>query len=369
LNRVAKDDLASDYFDSKTVIIIGGGNVATDAARTAIRLKAEKVTMVCLEQKNEMPAYETEISEAEEEGIEILNGWGISSIINSEDKNLVEVKLNKCKSVLNESRNFAPTYDECVVDNISGDEVIICIGQKADTAFMNDEIRQSIFSNGKIEVNRDTLQTDLSGIFAGGDIVSGPASVIDAIGHGRRAARSIDKFLGGDGIINFDEDLHKDNEMFIGREEGFSIIEREKINYINADKRKLNFNPFELTYQEDSAIKEGSRCLRCDLRLNFRHNPHPPEKYLKFNSNNIETVPSKEGVIQLLDEKKEVYNIKGTDNMNETLLEILDDNEKASYFIYETDPMFTKRESELLQQYLQKHGKMPDSCDDLDDLF
>jgi hypothetical protein len=80
-------------------------------------------------------------------------------------------------------------------------------------------------------------------------------------------------------------------------------------------------------------------------------------------------VPSEEGVIQLLDDNKEVYHIKGTDNMKETLLEILDDNEKASYFIYEADPMFTKRESELLQQYLQKHGKLPDSGDDLDDLF
>ncbi len=80
-------------------------------------------------------------------------------------------------------------------------------------------------------------------------------------------------------------------------------------------------------------------------------------------------VPSEEGVIQLLDDKKEVYHIKGTDNMKETLFEIVDDNEKASYFIYEADPMFTKRESELLQQYLQKHGKLPDSGDDLDDLF
>ena len=70
-----------------------------------------------------------------------------------------------------------------------------------------------------------------------------------------------------------------------------------------------------------------------------------------------------------LDEKKEVYNIKGTDNMKDTLLEKLSYNEKANYFIYEADPMFTKRESELLQQYLQKHGKLPDSGDDLDDLF
>ncbi len=357
LNSVVKDNLASDYFDSKSVIIIGGGNVATDAARTAIRLKAKKVTIVCLEQKGEMPAYETEIKEAEEEGIEILNDWGIGSVINSDDKNLVEVKIKKCTSVFNESGIFAPTYDESVTDIISGDEVIICIGQEADTGFLNDEIKQSVFSDGIIKVNWDTLGTNIEGIFAGGDIVSGPASVIDAVGHGRRAARSIDIFLGGDSVIDGEDDMYNDNQMYIGREEGFGTLKREKVNYIDADKRRLNFNPVELTYKEDSAIKEGSRCLRCDLRLNFRHNPLLPEKYLKFDAKVIESIPSKEGVIQLLDENKEVYNIKGTDNIKETLLEILDDNERASYFIYEADPMFTKRESELLQQYLQKHGK------------
>jgi NADPH-dependent glutamate synthase beta subunit-like oxidoreductase/NAD-dependent dihydropyrimidine dehydrogenase PreA subunit len=291
LNRVAKDKLASDYFDSKTVIIIGGGNVATDAARTAIRLKAEKVTIVCLEQKNEMPAYETEIKEAEEEGIEIINGWGISSIINIENINLVEVKLKKCKSVFDEKGTFAPTYNESITDIISGDEVIICIGQEADMDFLDNDLKQSIFANGKIQVDSATMETNIEGIFAGGDIVSGPASVIDAVGHGRKAARSIDKLLGGDGIINYDEDLYNDNKMFIGRAEGFNILEREKVSYIGAEKRKLNFNPFELTYEEEAAINEGSRCLRCDLRLNFRHNPLPPEKYLRFNTDNIEKVP------------------------------------------------------------------------------
>jgi len=370
LNKVAKNELASDCFDSKSVIIIGGGNVATDAARTAIRLKAKKVTIVCLEQKNEMPAYDTEIKEAEEEGIEILNSWGISSIIKlNDDRNLVEVNLKKCTGVFNESGNFAPTYDESATQMISGDEVIICIGQEADTGFLNDEIKQSVSSNGIIKVDHHTLETNVKGIFAGGDIVSGPSSVIDAVGHGRKAARSIDKFLGGDGNIDFEKNIYSDNEMFIGREDGFSISKREKVSYINADKRKFNFNPFELTYKEDSAIKEGSRCLRCDLRLNFRHNPFPPEKYMKFDANVIESVPSKEGVIQFLNEKKEVYNIKGTDNMKETLLEKLNNNENAFYFIYEADPMFTKRESELLQKYLQNHGKMPDSGNDLDDLF
>ncbi|NNG26425.1 MAG: FAD-dependent oxidoreductase, partial [Ignavibacteriaceae bacterium] len=287
-----------------------------------------------------------------------------------EDKNsIVEVKLNKCTSVFDEKGIFAPIYEESITNKISGDEVIVCIGQEADVELIDDKNYNSFFSNGIIEVNMDTLETKNKGIFAGGDIVSGPASVIDAVGHGRKAARSIDKFLGGDGIINYDEDLYNNNEMFIGREEGFGTLKREQVSYVDADERKINFNPFELTYEKDSAIKEGSRCLRCDLRLHFRHNPSPPEKYLRFNVENIEMVPSEEGVIQLLDDNKEVYHIKGTDNMKETLLEILNDNGKTAYFIYEADPMFTKRESELLQQYLQKHGKLPDSGDDLDDLF
>ncbi|MCW8813496.1 MAG: hypothetical protein OQK65_08185, partial [Chlorobium sp.] len=182
-------------------------------------------------------------------------------------------------------------------------------------------------------------------------------------------AKSIDKYLSGDGKINLEEDLYSDNEMFIGREEGFSSFERGKVTYIGAETRKLDFNPFELTYEEDTAIKEGSRCLKCDLRLILRHNLPPPEDFIKFNKDSIMIVPSEGGVIQLLNDKKEVYHIKGCESMKEVLMEKLDNGESAAYFIYEADPMFTKRESELLQQFLQKHGKLPDSGDDLNDLY
>ncbi len=370
LNSIAKNKIDTDYFKSKSIIIIGGGNVAIDAARTAIRLSADKVTIVCLEQKKEMPAYKWEIKEAEEEGIQIINGWGISDIGHlTIDKNIYDIKLKKCISVFNNEGSFKPEYDESVTDHIEGNEIIVCVGQEADLKSMDDNIKQTVFSNGLISINQDTFETSIKGIFAGGDIVSGPASVIDAVGHGRKAARSIDKFLGGDGNIDFDKDLHKNFEMHIGREEGFCMLKREDVNYIDTETRKFNFNPFELTYENDTAIKEASRCLRCDLRLNLRHNPFPPEKYLKFDLNFINLVPSEEGVIQLLDDKKEVYQIKGSENMKETLLEKLNNDEKAHYFMYESDAMFTKRESELLQQYLQKHGKLPDAGDDLDDLF
>ncbi|MGD8306370.1 MAG: FAD-dependent oxidoreductase [Ignavibacteria bacterium] len=366
LKQVAKNEIAPDHFESKSVLVIGGGNVATDAARTVVRLKAEKVTIVCLEQKDEMPAYETEIKEAEEEGINILNGWGIESTINTND--FVQVKLKKCTRVFDDAGKFSPEYDESVTENISAQEVIICIGQESGDELKTDEILNSIFSNGFIKVNKETLETGINGIFAGGDIVSGPTSVIDAVGFGRKAARSIDKYLGGDGIIDIEEP-YEDNEMFIGREKDYSSFKREQTEYINAEVRKNNFNSFEITYNEDSAVKEAARCLKCNLRFTIAHNPLPPEKFIKVSAESIEKVPMEAGVIQLLDENKEVYNIRGTENMNKTMLEFLADNDKAKYFIYESDPMYTKRESELLQQYLQKHGKLPDSGDDIDDLF
>lgn len=370
LNRSSCIEKIQDRFEFKSVIVIGGGNVATDAARTAIRLKAEKVTIVCLEQKDEMPAYETELLEAEDEGIEIWNGWGIAGMeISSKNNNLVDVKLKKCTSVFDKSGNYSPIYDESFTDHITGNEIIICIGQESDLESFGDEIKHSVYSNGLIKVNPDTLETNIKGVFAGGDIVSGPASVIDAIGSGKKAASSIDKFLGGDGNIDNDADLHQDNEMHIGRQEGFSILERENVIYVDAETRKSDFRPFELTYDKNSAIKESSRCLKCDLRLNIKHNPSPPEKFLKFIIENIETVPSEAGVIQLLDDKKIAYHIKGSENMKKTLLENLNSNYKAAYFIYEADPMFTKRENELLQRYLQKHGKLPDAGDELDDLY
>jgi hypothetical protein len=103
--------------------------------------------------------------------------------------------------------------------------------------------------------------------------------------------------------------------------------------------------------------------------MNIRQNPYPPEQYLDFNLENIAKVNAEEGVVQLLNSDKEVFLIKGSDNMKETLMGFFNEGKDALYFVHEFDPLFSKRESELVQQYLQKHGEMPDSGDDLDDLF
>lgn len=371
LYSVSKNSISNDYFKSREVIVIGGGNVATDAARTAVRLNAEKVTIVCLEERNEVPAYSWEIEEAEEEGVRIINEWGIERInipVNGEDPEYLGVVLKRCTRVFDEQGKFAPSYDESVVNVISGNSIIICIGQEADTDFLTDSL--SLTVDGTIKVDEETLETAVPGVFAGGDISSGPASVIESVAAGRKAATSIDRYLGGSGIIDKDGySFEVGNELFIGQEDGFSCLERPPAPVIDVNERKSGFSPVEQTFEEEIARKEAHRCLKCDLRLHLQHNPLPPEKFFKFDVETIESLPAVEGVVQLLDENKEVCAIKGCNDIKCSLLSMLETVKNAEYFTYELDPMFTKRESELIQQHLQKYGKLPTADEDLDDLF
>jgi NADPH-dependent glutamate synthase beta subunit-like oxidoreductase len=368
LNDLNKNNLDLNYFENQTVVIIGGGNVATDAARCAVRLKAKKVRIICLESNSEMPAYPEEIKEAKEEGIIIKNGWGVNSIADIGNSEL-EINLKKCTSVFNDTGAFSPSFNESVSESVLCNKIITCIGQQSDPIVANDEQINKLIHRGLIKVNSETLQTDIRGLYAGGDFVSGPASVIDAVGAGRKAAISIDVFLGGDGNIEFNQNLDDSFDMFIGREEGFNKLNRMYAELIDPDQRVDSFVGVEQTLNENNALCEASRCLQCDLRMKLGHNPMPPEKFIKFHPEFISAVPDMAGVIQLLDDKKEVFFIKGSDNLKQFIQELLYEGKEASYFIYEEEPMYTKRESELLQQYLQKHGKMPDAGDDLDDLF
>ena len=116
-------------------------------------------------------------------------------------------------------------------------------------------------------------------------------------------------------------------------------------------------------------MQEARRCLQCDLRLHMRCNPAPPVKAHPFDAEHIGQVPESEGVFQLLDREHQVLSIKGTANLRQELLAARDANSKAVWFEFEEDKMYSKRESELLQTYLQQHGEMPTGGDGLDDLF
>ncbi|MEW5760303.1 MAG: FAD-dependent oxidoreductase, partial [Candidatus Thermoplasmatota archaeon] len=240
----------------KKVIVIGGGNVAIDVSLTALRLCAEEVNVVCLEKREEMPAFDYEVREAIDEGINIYNALGPKKVI-FENGIIKGVEFVKCTSVFDEKGRFAPTFDENIKKTIYGDQVILAIGQSLESSFLNN----ISLSNGFIKVN-ERMETNEKGIFAGGDAIGNKQSVIDALVSGKRAAIEIDKYLGGDG--NIDETPKKFEFHLCNVSEGFAGMKREKINKIDLGKRRKSFEEVELGYNESSAINEAKRCLYCD---------------------------------------------------------------------------------------------------------
>ena len=348
------------------LVVIGGGNVAMDVARTAIRLGASEVQLACLECDEEMPAHDWEIEEAKEEGVVMHPSWGPSKILGKDGK-ITGIELIKCNSVFDSKGNFAPEFDSCETKKIETDRVILAIGQSSDLSWVKDiDIK-----TGTISVKKD-MQTNLPGVFAGGEVSRGPSSVVDAVADGASAAIAIDKYLSGDGNIYPTLAPSQELDPNIGKIEGFAFLERIDTQKINPKTRIENFEMVENCYNENQAKQEAVRCLRCDLRLEILPVTFPPDKWLELNDDNVAEVPAIEGVYQLRDENKVVIVIKGTQNIQADLHEKLTSDTKAKYFWFEPDPMYTKRESELIQQFLQQFGKMPDGDgegDELDDLF
>ncbi|MBI2841477.1 MAG: hypothetical protein HYX75_24430 [Acidobacteria bacterium] len=221
------------------------------------------------------------------------------------------------------------------------------------------------------KASAESLATRLPRVYAGGDTVTGPRSAIEAIAVGRRAAVEIDRALGGDGDI--EEKLVEEEpiEHRLGRLDHFAALRRTEPQRAPAQARSTSFCLIEETYGPDAARGEAARCLSCDLRLAIPPAVLPPlrESVFELTANVIEGIPETEGVFQLLDSEKYILSIKGVMNLRSGLSEALAENAKARFFVYEEDPMFTKRESELLQQYLQGHGELPGGGDELDDLF
>jgi hypothetical protein len=274
----------------------------------------------------------------------------------------------ECTAVFDEQGNFCPEFSdkkECIVV----DQVILALGQAADLSFLADNSPIKITS-GLIVVNEDTLETGMPGVYAGGDIAKAPGAVIHAVAAGRRAAASIDRALGGSGDI--DEVLFPrgNPDPFLGRDEGFAFFPREKVPELDVESRIKGFQEIVIGYSEETAVKEAGRCLQCDLRLNLRCNSSPPAQGLPFDEEQINQVPETEGVFQLRDADYQILTIKGTANLRRDLLAAREDTDSASFFEFEEDKMFSQRESELIQKYLQEHGKMPGGgADDLDELF
>jgi NADPH-dependent glutamate synthase beta subunit-like oxidoreductase/Pyruvate/2-oxoacid:ferredoxin oxidoreductase delta subunit len=348
------------------IVVIGGGNVAMDVALTALRQGADKVQIFCLESREEMPAHEWEIKEILDEGIDLNCSWGPHRI-HGKDGKVSKIDLIKCTIVFNSKGAFNPIFDETITKSVDTDMIILAIGQKADLSGIGIRTKIETSPGGFIKINTNTLETSVPGVFAGGEVTEGPISVVEAIELGRKAARSINKYLGGTGKIVGDitEDIAFNS--WIGREEDFYDRKRVIMPSLSISDRLKSYDEIELGYNEEMAVEEAKRCLGCDLRLQISPVTFPPEKWIDLLEESLLNVPESEGAIQILDENKQIILIQGTQNLRAALEEQLRDNPKACYFGYEEDPMYTKKESELLQQYMQEFGRMPEGNEDLDD--
>jgi NADPH-dependent glutamate synthase beta subunit-like oxidoreductase len=245
-------------------IVIGGGNVAIDVARTAVRVGASKVDMYCLENREEMPALEEEIEEALAEDIVINNSWGPKRII-VENGRVTGVEFKKCISVFDENKRFSPKFDENDTKIVNASNVLISVGQAIDWGNLVTDSKIELNPNRTIKADSVTYQTGEADVFAGGDALTGPRFAIDAIAMGKEAAISIHRFVqpGQSLILGRTMRAYRafDKENLVL--EGYDRIPRQKAGHAEGITSKETFKDLRDTFTEDQIKKETERCLSC----------------------------------------------------------------------------------------------------------
>lgn len=292
-------NLGYKFTIGKKVVVIGGGNVAMDVARSAarevvrrhqvqtedwarnltavashemvdislsaLRLGASEVHIVCIERRDEMPAALEEIEEAETEGVIIHAGFGPSRVIGAEGR-VTGLETLRTSRVFDEQGRFSPQFTSGSEAVIDCDTVILAIGQSPNLDFLGPSTSLDVTPRGLVAVNRDNLMTSVPGIFAGGDCVFGPRLIIDSVADGKRAAVGIDEFLRGR--------KHADPQLEI------EVLDRHQMitNYIEIARqsvpslpleRRTGVTEVEIGFDESTAIREAQRCLRCWINTVF----------------------------------------------------------------------------------------------------
>ena len=287
----------------KKVVVIGGGNVAMDVARSAarevlkqhrpedavpseqniaavathemvdislsaLRLGAREVSIVCIERRDEMPAAHEEIAEAEVEGIRMRDGRGPKRVVGQNGK-VTGIETVRTRSVFDASGRFNPTFEENSESVIECDTVILAIGQAPRLDFLSPEDGVEISARGLIAVDRSTLMTSAPGVFAGGDCAFGPRLIIDSVGDGKRIAASIDRYLTGRERpeTGIEVEILDHHRMFAD----YMNIGRQPIPMVPLDRR-TGMTEVEAGYDEAAAMREARRCLRCWINTVFEGN-------------------------------------------------------------------------------------------------
>ena len=252
------------YPVSGNAVVVGGGNVAIDVARTAHRCGADSVTMFCLEPREKMPASEEEIAEATEEGVSLNCGWGPKEIL-TENGKVTGIVFKRCVSVWDESGRFSPTYDEADTKTVPCDRVFLSIGQSIQWGSLLEGTKVELGRGNGAKADSLTYQTAEPNIFVGGDVYTGPKFAIDAIAAGREGAISIHRFV------------RPHSSLTIGRNRrDFVALDKENIrvdNYDNSSRQipgrdasidhKNSFRDARLPFTEEQVKAETARCLGC----------------------------------------------------------------------------------------------------------
>jgi NADH-quinone oxidoreductase subunit F len=243
------------------VVVIGGGNSAIDAARTAVRLGAKNVTVVYRRSREAMPAYQEEIEEAEHEGVSLqLLTAPVEVLV--EGRKVVGLKCQPMRlgEFDRSGRRTPKEGGETFV--LKADHILVAIGQSLDPQKLTDGVSLETRNNTFLQINPVRGQTSVPWIFAGGDAVSGPSSVVEAVAAGERAAVGIDQFLTGANHAFWrlpkEVDTHFDPDA-----EPFDAA-REKLTLIPVERRRFNFDEVEQPWRESDAVRQAWRCLRCD---------------------------------------------------------------------------------------------------------
>ncbi|MCL2146504.1 MAG: FAD-dependent oxidoreductase [Synergistaceae bacterium] len=240
------------------VLVVGGGNVAMDVAVTAKRLGAANVTLVCVESEQEMPAGREEVERCREADVKIINSYGVKKVLKDGEK-INGMELVKCTSVFDEAGRYAPVYDQSSCTQVKASSILMAVGQRVDLSFLDEKYQLQLTESGLIAVDK-TFMTSKKGVYAGGDVTSGPATVIEAIAAGHGAAAAINRDLGV--VIQFEsEDVVYPCFMTFDPD---SVLSKESV--------KLPGRPFEQRTLEDEDYsgltweqtkQEASRCYNC----------------------------------------------------------------------------------------------------------
>lgn len=250
------------------VIVIGGGNVAIDVARTAVRVEAEQVDMFCLESRETMPAHQEEVEEALEEDITIHNSWGPKRII-TENGHVVGVEFKQCITVFDAEGKFNPVFNEQSSKIIAADHVLISVGQAMNWGNILAGSKVQLNPNQTIQTDPVTLQTHEQDIFAGGDAMTGPSFAIDAIAQGKEGAISLHRFVQNGQSLVFGR-IKRDYRSFDKSNlnlNGYDVSPRQQTAHVDGKKSKQTFSDLRETFTEEQVLKESQRCLGCGVAV------------------------------------------------------------------------------------------------------